>query len=885
MVKQQNSRRFNLFIALGAVLILVLVVNRHGVSAQVDEAWTIPVNVSRSGAATNPLTVIDQEENVHAFWLENEREFAYARTQAGVWQESKAIEPPFASRVYLDLNDGQQTPIYIPTLVTDNANKLYAFWVNEEDALEFSDIAASAVETAGIFDWRRPVTLASNALAVAAASDAAGRIHVVYVRSAESDDFPAGIYHKFSADSGDSWSESTLLLPSRYFRAAVSEDMHIGIESADDTIYVVWDSRPEEKVFFVKSDDAGTSWGEPLEVDAREIQDGSTSDGPSEIVVSSFEDEVILVWRANHDNLPNCGLYYQTSSDRGSTWTERQHMTNFFGCPTALQFVTTNAGNSVLVAPGPELSYLMSWDRTRWSDPQRESHITGFSNAGTFRPVELGCHQSAYLSSDALLLMGCDVGSSSDVWALQRSLEDIGTWFPAPTDWRVPDRVHDDVEDLSAAAMVTDTSGRVHLAWSSRLDAGIQYSRKAGESWSTPVEVLRSPNGRADDPALAIDNAERLLAVWADPESGDLYFSQVDSERSAITAEWSTPLVIASSDSVASSPQIVIGDANRIVVAYAVPLNEGRGVFAVESADNGVSWSQPVTLFDAAAAGWTMVDDPTLHIGPNGKWHLLWTQYTVPGTGGPIALFYAQSTDEGETWREAELVTDTPVLWSRVATTSDQTVHRVWQGVANDLVTLWHQQSDDGGLTWLNPNRVSSFGDAAGAPTLVKDDIGRLHLLQLQPTGLHYWVLDDSGRWVGDSNIGIVPRSADAGQLLVDLDADGGLVVVYLDSITNQFGEQGEDALFFTQRALEYPEGLPTPVPTATPVPNIVRTATPTPGPEPTPTLAFSTDAPASPTAGTSSRVIGLVLGLVAALVFVVLAFVIGLGVTNSRRR
>jgi hypothetical protein len=264
---------------------------------------------------------------------------------------------------------------------------------------------------------------------------------------------------------------------------------------------------------------------------------------------------------------------------------------------------------------------------------------------------------------------------------------------------------------------------------------------------------------------------------------------------------------------------------------------------------------------------------------------LLWTQYTVPGTGGPIALYYAQSSDAGATWSSAELVADTPVLWSRVMTNSDQTVHRVWQGIANDLVTLWHQRSDDGGLTWFNPDRVSSFGDSAGATALVKDEVDRLHLLQLQSTGLHHWVWDVEDRWVGDSNVGIVPRSADAGHLLADLDADGNLAVVYVDSTTNQFGEQGEDALFFTQRALEYPEGRPTPVPTVTPLPNVVRTATPSPAPMPTPTLSFSTDAPASPTAGTSSRVLGLGLGLGAALIFVVLAFAIGLGVTNSRRR
>ena len=54
-----------------------------------------------------------------------------------------------------------------------------------------------------------------------------------------------------------------------------------------------------------------------------------------------------------------------------------------------------------------------------------------------------------------------------------------------------------------------------------------------------------------------------------------------------------------------------------------------------------------------------MVDDPGLHIAEDGRWHLLWTQHTVPGAGGPIALYTAYSDDEGMTLSSAELVSDT----------------------------------------------------------------------------------------------------------------------------------------------------------------------------------------------------------------------------------
>ena len=42
----------------------------------------------------------------------------------------------------------------------------------------------------------------------------------------------------------------------------------------------------------------------------------------------------------------------------------------------------------------------------------------------------------------------------------------------------------------------------------------------------------------------------------------------------------------------------------ELLVVYAIPLNEPRGVYMVRSADLGATWSRPVRVFDGAAAGW-----------------------------------------------------------------------------------------------------------------------------------------------------------------------------------------------------------------------------------------------------------------------------------------
>jgi hypothetical protein len=718
------------------------------------------------------------------------------------------------------------------------------------------------------------------------AVDDDNRIHVVYFNSAESSASPAGLYTISSSDGGNSWSQASLLYPSRYFRSLTPDETHAHIASADNKLYVVWDSRPEEIVYVIKSEDGGATWGEPVAVDQREAQDGRIAIGPSQIMASAAGDNVLLVWQANHDNAPLCNLYYQVSNDAGMNWSDRAKLDGLPTCPDDAQLLTSPTGDAILAATGSSVSYLMGWDwdRMLWSNPQRETIASQFTNSDTFRTVQLGCQQVATLEAELLSVVGCGTGTVADIWAMQRTLQDFDGWFPSPTDWRDPTTIASGLNDIVVSSMVVDAEGQAHLLWSDASGEGILYTRQEDNRWTAPIEVLRSPEGRATEPTVAIDPSGRLYAVWTDPETGELFFSQANASRAAAQAEWAAPQLIAASDNVVSSPQLVLTDDGQLVVMYAAPLNEGRGIYMIVSADNGATWSSPALVFDAAAAGWTMVEDPYLHIGADGKWRLLWTQHTVPGAGGPIALYSAESNDDGATWSTAELVSDVPVYWSRITTTGENGVHRVWQAATGDLVTLWHQYSDDGGISWDIPTRVSSFSDAAGPSALVRDEIGRLHLLQLQASGLHYW-LWDGGIWTGDRNVGIVPQTTNADQLQVGLADDGSLIVVLGGAVADPFDGQTEDAFFSTGRSLDYPVDRPTPVPTAI----LESAATPTPDAEPTPaatpTLAFPLDPPPASFGGSPSRIQGLLLGAVAATVFVILAFIIGVRLTRSRHR
>jgi hypothetical protein len=73
-------------------------------------------------------------------------------------------------------------------------------------------------------------------------------------------------------------------------------------------------------------------------------------------------------------------------------------------------------------------------------------------------------------------------------------------------------------------------------------------------------------------------------------------------------------------------------------VSYAVPLNEGRGIYLTWSSDRGDSWSSPVRVFDAETAGWETVDQPRLAFDEDGALHTVFTRYSLPGGRGPLGL-------------------------------------------------------------------------------------------------------------------------------------------------------------------------------------------------------------------------------------------------------
>jgi hypothetical protein len=175
---------------------------------------------------------------------------------------------------------------------------------------------------------------------------------------------------------------------------------------------------------------------------------------------------------------------------------------------------------------------------------------------------------------------------------------------------------------------------------------------------------------------------------------------------------------------------MLVDASDRIVIAYAVTLNEKRGIYTVQSTDQGRTWSSPVRVFDAAAANWEMVDQPKLTVTEDGKLHILFTQYTLLGGQKAVGLYYSQSADGGSTWTTPEGVIKNSGDWSEIVSFK-QTVHRFWLGRNQSISTIYHQVSSDSGLTWSPSATLPSGVSLISEPAISLDGMGKVHFLQI----------------------------------------------------------------------------------------------------------------------------------------------------------
>ena len=733
--------------AISLVILLVSSLSYQAGQAQssdqsAGENWSQPLNLSQSGASTQPRLVIDSSGKTDLLWVDQFNGLMAIQGQGEKWSEPAS----------LDLADNIMASSL--KLAASPDGRILAAWLT--DVQSATDRSALYFAQALNDDFTLGARWGIDQLAVGiggfdlAVSDT-GAVHLVYLRNEPGPNTPAGIYALRYVNG--SISASSLLMASSYYRGLTAAQFQISLTVSGNKIYAAWDDPRQERVYQASSPDNGETWGQAQEVDRRQAGDGNGA-GPSRPVIGAQGDQVLLTWQAGHQG-NNCGQMFQVSNDGGQKWSSAAYLPAPLNqsCARRLQFLANAAGTTYLMAETTAGIQLMAWQpvskeqlaadpASGWSPAVLQSVLNGFTNPATFRTVSLVSQQAA-LTGNRLTVAGADNSGTGDIWLLERTLGEPKTWFPAAAPeplWSSPAALDSSARLVRPAVLVAEAN-RLHALWTIEGDENIYYALWDGERWTASQAVLASPSQAPGDLTAALLPGGLLSVAWNDLNAGKLYYSLAPLTQALNPDRWLAPQELPGGQAAIAPQALALAD-GRLAIAFAVPYNEQRGLYLLVSKVKPEfaqvqEWEDRLTVFDAAAAGWESLSNPRLAQDNAGGLHILWRRDNLPPNPLPDGIFSASSACREPSgtcleWSAPELVQGGAILWSQLLAAPGQ-LHRAWQELVGGQAVFFHQVSLDQGLTWSKAGRLSeAAGTASPAPsTLVLDGAGRLTLLRL----------------------------------------------------------------------------------------------------------------------------------------------------------
>jgi hypothetical protein len=311
-------------------------------------------------------------------------------------------------------------------------------------------------------------------------------------------------------------------------------------------------------------------------------------------------------------------------------------------------------------------------------------------------------------------------------------------------------------------AMAVDAEGQLHMLWAEPEMSGstkkvLRYAQREGteeRDWTRPVTIMALLEDSVEQPTLAV-LGDFVHALWNDIGSGEIWHSRAFVQDASSAAGWSTPQPLPVPESKGSSGTVswphIVAQGGVLHAVYAVPANEGRGIYYLRSEDEGESWLLSGRVFDAEEAGWLAADTPRLAVDAEKTVHVVWSHASLSASQPPRGIYYASSHDDGETWSEPFLVAEGAYAWPRVEVGGPGQVHVLWSEATGGGV--WHRwlatgsaELTTGGLgtqaqagarketseeEWSLVERVPGFHNVSGPVGLAGDGVGTLHLVGL----------------------------------------------------------------------------------------------------------------------------------------------------------
>ncbi|RME47456.1 MAG: exo-alpha-sialidase, partial [Chloroflexi bacterium] len=404
-----------------------------------------------------------------------------------------------------------------------------------------------------------------------------------------------------------------------------------------------------------------------------------------------------------------------------------------------------------------------------------------------------------------------------------------------------------------AGALAGTPDGRFYAFWSLPKQFTIYMAIWDGDRWSRP-EAFFTTHGEVDALAATVVSGGVVALAWHDRALNQIRYTWAKRNHATLPDAWqpAQTLPTPSADAIWGL-QLVSTPEGRLLSAYAVAVNETRGIYLTESEAPDAKWTPPVQVFNGAAAGWEAVGAPRLAVHASGALHLLWARLSLPPLAGSWpsaqALMYAHSEDGGHSWSPPEMLVEAPVRSYTLAIGPDENLHIVWVEGEEPWWAVKDRISPDGGRHWSTPLSVTSGKRTPPIAALLSSPDGHFYLLTTTDSDhlLQPWIWDGA-QWRSDgrplanlSDLSVLWAPSSPAQ-------SAGRVAALFAGIMEAQGTP-VPAVFMVARSLN-PTSLQSPFHTFTPAPPTSTLAPPTgitSTPTPAPPLASAPPSVASP--------------------------------------
>lgn len=415
------------------------------------------------------------------------------------------------------------------------------------------------------------------------------------------------------------------------------------------------------------------------------------------------------------------------------------------------------------------------------------------------------------------------------------------TLAQSDTGWSDPELIYETVEPIDAPFLSSDRTGVTHLVWrETQRDTDLPDTRLEAIFYTNDLDSLL---GQGRDivamsgligPIVAGDAGGLVHLVWRGPDN-TLYYSQSSTTSARSALSWADPGAI----SVSNANAHILVDPERVahVVFPGTPAMGGT-YYTRYDVDND-AWIAPV-MISLTASDQTSADFTRIAIGPDGKLHVVWSEYLLPEGWPPTGIYYAQSADGGETWSRATELEGKGGVQGNIAVDSRGRVHVAWNRMVG-IGGRYHRWSNDGGLSWSPIAEVApaKHGGTEGPPQLAIDSADTLHMLMTYDGCAWY------ARWV--NGVWSEPKCISGREAM----ASG-----YIEEPAMSIANGNElHAVFWDDRARLWHTRMTTEAPYISPIPTAVAEVSnatinepPVVTPEPTALPAF--DRSAAPSSG-----------------------------------